>query len=422
MKNSELSGGQIKKWAGRGFLSISDQVIYSGSNFVLLILLARWLDPVDFGAFSVTYALMSFFYQLHNGLICEPMNVLGPANYPACKTDYVSVQTRLHFLFTTAIGLTLIAVILIFPNLIRPATLNILFIFLGASAPFLLLPWLIRRSFYFLNKPLMAAMTSLQYAFFLLVILFIARQVFELKSTSIYIIMAGAALLSSAVFFIFIRRHKGAGKLKLSQVLKQNWRYGKWIMLNGLLVSLAIQIQLFITGSSLGLEEAAAFKVLQNFNQPMVVVISGLSFLFLPSFASQIQSNHVNTIRKRGRWITLVTVALAAAYFGLLLFLKGPLELLLYEGKYQAYIDLIPLLGIVPIITALTLGPSVLIRAYQKPQSLLIVGVVWACVSVLTSFLFIHSWGIVGAVWSVIIGQTVATVMLFVLSRWSFNV
>ncbi len=417
MKNPELSGGQIKKWAGRGLVSISDQVIYSGANFLLLIFLARWLDPADFGAFSVTYALMSFFYQLHNGLICEPMNVLGPANYPEFKTDYVRVQTKLHFLLTAAIGLTLITVILIFHNLIQPATLNILFVFLGAATPFLLLPWLIRRSFYFLKKPLLAALTSLQYAIFLLVILFIARQVFELGSTSVYIIMVGAAALSSAMFFIFTQRHKGREKHNLWEVLTHNWQYGKWIMLNGLLVSLAIQIQLFITGSFLGLEEAAAFKVLQNFNQPMVVIISGLSFLFLPSFASQIQSNQVETIRKRGRWITLVTAALAAGYFGMLWFLRGPLELLLYDGKYQAYIDLIPLLGIVPMISALSLGPSILIRVYQKPQALLIVGIVWSITNILTSFLFIHSWGILGAVWSVIIGQTVATVMLFWLAR-----
>jgi O-antigen/teichoic acid export membrane protein len=292
-----------------------------------------------------------------------------------------------------------------------------LFIFLGAATPFLLLPWLIRRSFYFLKKPLMAALTSAQYALFLLVILFIARQVFELGSTSVYIIMIGAALLSSVMFFVFTSRRQGTEKPKFSRVLQQNWRYGKWIMLNGVLISLANQIQIFFTGSFLGLEEAAAYKVLQNFNQPMVVIISGLSFLFLPSFASQIQSNQVGTIRKRGRWITLVTVSLAVAYFGLLWFFRGRLELLLYDGKYQAYIDLIPIFAILPIISAFSLGPSVLIRAYQKPQALLIVGVVWACVSVLTSLLFIHLWGIIGAIWSAIIGQTITTVMLFWLSR-----
>ena len=417
MNNDELSGKQIKKWILKGFLSILDQVLYSGSNFILIILLARWLDPIDFGAFSVTYALISVFYQFHNGFISEPMNVLGPIDYHDDKISYVKIQTKIHFLFTACIGLLLILIIIFFQKIFDSNSVNTIFIFLGLATPFLLLPWFTRRSFYFLQKPIMSAFTSFQYAFFLFFLLYFARRILRLNSEAIYIIMAFSALFSSVYFFISTQRKENERKLNLKKILNKNWHYGKWIIFTGILVSLANQIQIFITGSILGLEIAGAFKVIQNFSQPMVVLISGFSFLVLPSFASQIENHDVKTIRKRGLIVSLITLLLAIIYECILLLFKYQLEHFLYNGKYRMYADLIPLFGIISIIMALSIGPSVLLKVYQDPKSLFIIAIAWAFTSVLSSVILINGWGINGAIWSAIFGQSVSTTMFILLSR-----
>ena len=417
MNNAILSRKQIKKWISKGFLSLLDQAIYSGSNFILMILLARWLDPIDFGAFSVTYALFSIFYQLHNGFISEPMSVLGPINFHDDEIAYVKIQTKIHFLITAFIGLLLLLIVIFFQKTYTPNSFNTFLIYLGLAIPFLLLPWFIRRTFYFLKKPIMAAFTSFQYAFFLLFLLYFTRRILQLNAEAIYLIMSFSALLSSVFFFTVSHRKENKNKLNLRKILKQNWHYGKWIMLTGIFVSLANQIQIFVTGSFLGLEKAGALKAVQYFNQPMVVIISTLSILVLPSFASQLGLNEIKTIKKRGLLVTLITLLIAVLYECILWLFRFQLEHLLYNGKYRMYAYLIPLFGLIPIAMALTIGPSVLLRAFQNPKSLFIVAIGQAFTSVFTSVIFIYYWGIDGAFLSAFFSQIVSTTMFILLYR-----
>ena len=40
-------------WLKKGSLAVLDQGLFSGANFVVNILLARWLTPEEYGAFAV---------------------------------------------------------------------------------------------------------------------------------------------------------------------------------------------------------------------------------------------------------------------------------------------------------------------------------------------------------------------------------
>jgi O-antigen/teichoic acid export membrane protein len=48
------------RWGLKGGMAIVDQGIFSGSNFVLYILLARWLAPDDYGAYALGFAGILF--------------------------------------------------------------------------------------------------------------------------------------------------------------------------------------------------------------------------------------------------------------------------------------------------------------------------------------------------------------------------
>ena len=62
-------------------LSILDQGMYSGFNFIASVLLARWLLPEDYGAYAIAFAIFQFGYQLQNAIIIEPMSVIGPVKF-----------------------------------------------------------------------------------------------------------------------------------------------------------------------------------------------------------------------------------------------------------------------------------------------------------------------------------------------------
>lgn len=62
-------------WFRKVTSTLLDQGMVSGSGFIINILLARWLEPNQFGAFVLAYSIFQ------HSLILEPMTVLGPSDY-----------------------------------------------------------------------------------------------------------------------------------------------------------------------------------------------------------------------------------------------------------------------------------------------------------------------------------------------------
>ena len=57
--------GKFARWVTKGGLAIVDQGLISGSNFLIGILLARWLMPEAYGAFALAFSvflLLSYVY------------------------------------------------------------------------------------------------------------------------------------------------------------------------------------------------------------------------------------------------------------------------------------------------------------------------------------------------------------------------
>jgi O-antigen/teichoic acid export membrane protein len=196
------------------------------------------------------------------------------------------------------------------------------------------------------------------------------------------------------------------------------------MILTGVLLSITHQTQILVMGNIRSLEDAGIIRALDNFIQPMVVIITAIGTLFLPVFSAQYRKPGAANYKKNGALITFVVFLLSLMYglflwlriYGLfLLVFRFQLENLFFGGIYVDYIFLIPLFSLVPILMSLTIGASVILKAIQKPQALFIVSVGSVVTSAVTSFVFIPIWGIAGAVWSAVITQAVSTILIFVL-------
>ena len=57
---------QHRTWLQKGLYAVLDQGLISGSNFLLTILLARWLAPEQYGAYALSFAIFVFFSFFSN--------------------------------------------------------------------------------------------------------------------------------------------------------------------------------------------------------------------------------------------------------------------------------------------------------------------------------------------------------------------
>lgn len=420
--SEQLSGfsyEDIRRWGVKSSLSILDQGIHAGANFVVSILLARWLLPAEFGIYALSMAVIQYGYQLQNAMILEPMSVLGTSNYSNELTLYLSRQTELHHRIIFPFGLLILIFSLSFIGFGGEEIVGRAFAFLGLFLTFMLLPWTSRRIFYVLGRPEFSVIGSALYAFVLILSLVVLHHTLLITVELSLVLIAIAGFVS----YIFLRRwmpkSKDNNHLSFGILLKQNWDYGKWRIVSSILVATASQAQLFVSGYMLGLLEVGIIRAVQNLMQPMSIVVASLGALGLPVMSRDYGKRDFTALKRKTKLMTFVLTGIALIYLVFLFIFKSRLELLLYGGRFSSYVDLIPIWGIVPVLLALNSGISYALQAIQKPASVFYVAIIWAPVSLISAVLFISLWGLWGATYSALFSYTIAVVSFGVLyQKW----
>ena len=76
-----------------------DRGLFSLSNFAINVVLARWLPPHDYGAFTLAYAVFLLLGAAHTSFLSDPMLVFGAGTYRERWPGYVRVLLRAHWAF-----------------------------------------------------------------------------------------------------------------------------------------------------------------------------------------------------------------------------------------------------------------------------------------------------------------------------------
>ncbi|MGC2793090.1 MAG: hypothetical protein WA899_13770, partial [Candidatus Sulfotelmatobacter sp.] len=157
--------GAVRKlvpWAMKGGLAILDQGLFAGSNFVISILLARWLTPEQYGSYAVAFSVFVFMLMFHQALLLEPMLVFGSSAYRNCLRGYLKALLLIHLVMSLAIVLVLgIAAGVAFK--LGQTSLPGALVGVAFAAPSILMLWIIRRIFYVKLSPAPSAAASLLY-------------------------------------------------------------------------------------------------------------------------------------------------------------------------------------------------------------------------------------------------------------------
>ena len=386
----------LKSWGIKGGIAVTDQALFSGSNFIINVLLARWFSSELYGIFSIVFSIYLFASSFHNALILEPMTILGPANYSENIHAFVVTQIKIHFPFTAAMGLFLVIAGYLFP---QASGFRDVLVSAGLSLPFLLLLWLVRRAFYVMQKPQRAMLSSFLYSMFLTIGL--------LLSHPIQIVMVfpllGAASFFGSVFVLLLEKiwdDKNRTFFNLREQLSIQWNFGKPLFIAAFFYTAGSRFQIFATGSLVGIDAAGVWRALQNFALPMMQGVTAISVLILPVLSVEFGRRNFHAMRYKGYRFMLIMVLLATIYEIVLVFFHKQVEYFLYGGKFAEYSWLIPVVGLIGILMALEVGFAVIVRSLQKP----IYHAVYGVVNLVSSLIFVPAlifyWGITGAIFS----------------------
>ena len=140
-------------WTFRASFAILDQGLIASSNFVIGILLARWLVPQEYGSYALAFAIFLLLSLLYQSLVLEPQRVFGPTDHANAERQYLGVLIWGHLGLASVIfvglGLaTFAAHLFSHTKTLQAALAGVTF-----AAPCMLLLWLARGAFYVRMKP-----------------------------------------------------------------------------------------------------------------------------------------------------------------------------------------------------------------------------------------------------------------------------
>ena len=407
-------GTIIKRWLSKGFWAVSDQGFFATSNFVLNILLARWLAPQEYGAFSVTFAIFLFVGSVHSAIFAEPLLVFGSGKYKERLPEYMGALVYGHAAFAALGSLVLLLTSAGFA-LAGLTSLSSVLLALAFAEPFILLLWLMRRACYARFEPRLAASGGAWYMAIMLAGAWILYSREWLSAGSALGVMAISSLVVSS--WLAWRLRIRLPVLRTDEIVRDafvdHWRYGRWSIGNQALNWVPMNVFYLILPVWGGLAAAASFKALMNLIMPMLQAVWALSILLLPSLVWARDEGR-DRLNARLGFALIPFVAGPALYWLLLGIFHQPLVSWLYDGQYADRASLLWILGLSPIAASVKQVLSQSLRALERPDWLFLAYSVSAIVAVTLGTGLVYLWGIVGAGMALVICQVVTAALALI--------
>jgi O-antigen/teichoic acid export membrane protein len=398
-----------RRWLTKGFWAVLDQGLFAVSNFVLNILLARWLSPLDYGAFSVAFSLFLLIASLHTATLCEPMLVFGSGKYRSRLPEYLGalVYGNMGFAAVGSLALLLTSLGL---ALLGSTSLSVVLLALALSGPFILLLWLMRRACYVRLDPRLAASGGAGYMVLALGGAYVLYRFEWLSATSTLGVMGMSSLAVS--LWLAARLRVERSRLRdndlIRDSLESHWKWGRWSTANQALVWLPGNVYFLLLPVWGGLEASAAFKALTNLLMPMLQANAALTSLLLPIL---VQARENSRFGAHLRLALIPFVSAPTLYWILLGAFHRPLVSWLYGGQYTEQANLLWLLGLVPIAAAVRGVVAQSWKALERPDWLFLASAVSGVVAAALGVWCVYLWSVAGAGVAFLTSQVTAAVV-----------
>jgi O-antigen/teichoic acid export membrane protein len=406
---------RLREWGKRSGTALLDQACFSGANFLLYVLLARWLTPAEYGVFALVFSVYLFLLGLHTGLIQEPMSVLGHVAYGEDLAGYGSRVLRVHALLSLILAAPAagVGVWLVWGSRDQLAhPMGAAFLSLAFSIPFLLLLWLARRMAYLHLAPHHAVVHSAAYAVLLLAGMGAMKATRHVSIALAFGVMAGASGVAGLHLLGklgALRRSSG----KLVDVMGRHVEFGKWLAAIALFTWLSRDAYIVLAAGLIGPIQAGALRAVTNLVTPLDQVQTALVVMLLPWFSSLCSRGLQERMRRRALQVTAALVALTLVYLGTLWPVASRVLDLAYEGKYHQFAWMVPWLILLQVLRALQAGSLLYLMAKQKTQQIFYAGAAAGAMTVVGAML-VRWWSLRGAVCGVLLSGVASTLLISV--------
>jgi O-antigen/teichoic acid export membrane protein len=403
-------------WLVKSSLAVFEQALIAGSNFLLNVLVARWLTAEQYGAYAVAFAVYMLLVSLYQGLILEPMSVLSASldeeRFRSYLGSLLRVQVRISAVLTITLAVFVLGLFATRPhNLIASPLLALV-----VSLPFILVFWLLRGACYVKRSPQYATQGAFIYSVVMLGGLMVVRHWFQMSGFTVFIGMGVSAAAVSCLLLTRLRPNFQSAISDREQWI-EHWNFGRWELSKIGFDWISQNISYTLTAGFLGMAQVGALKAIMTVFLPLTQSMAALRRLILPHLATvSDRDGHRGTADSVRNMVVIYVVG--GLVYGILVSLAAkPLFRLLYAGKFMEFTYLVPwaAVGLLFGLPAHVIDMG--LRAIRSPKSIFLSSCLSALACVCVTVPLTWAFGIRGAICSIIISTAILLVILSIIFR-----
>lgn len=327
-----------------------DQAIYSGSNFLLTLFLAKQMQIVDFGLFSTVIIITYLALSVLNALLIQPFQV-----------SIANVNDKQEYFVFLFLGLVTLLTLFMFLASIPALFINIKSFHFFEAILFVvayLFQDFFRKLFLAINK--LKWVLAIDLLFIILILLSFYFLFSHINLRNSLIIISLSNLVSGAIGLIFIMKmFKFPSNWKI--FLKDHINQAKWLFSVAILQWTSSNFFVVISGIYIGIESLGALRLVQSFFGILNVILQTVENYYLPVIAKLYNEN----IQKARKYLLQITV-FGAFIFGFILtvlFVFASKIIVLVGGStYEKYAFIVRIMTILYFFIYLSYPIRIMIR------------------------------------------------------------
>lgn len=380
-------------------LVFTDQLIFSGSNFLLTFLLVRKLSISEFGIFSSILLITYFLVGISNAFIVQPFQILSAKNFS---------KKSLGFAFMASLVLISMFSLLVFFITLLPVP-AIAFVKNNLSALIVFVSAYILQDFL---RKILLTIDHIKIVLFIDTIFIIIFPLlgFEVSLTlwkSLYII--GIVNIAASVPGIGYLIKNADFNLKNTSLLRYYFTEGKWLLSASLLQWLSGNFFTLAAGVYLGINALGALRLVQSFFGIINIILQTIENYYLPKTA-QLYYQNKNQEKKELLLKIRKAIALLAIIIVCFFIFSDSLIIILGGEKYHQCGFVIKLISALYIVILYSYPTRISIRILEQNKAFFI----GYCISFVFSVLSFHFLLKYGQLYGAVAGLAVNQIVMIV--------
>ncbi|HYA23187.1 MAG TPA: hypothetical protein VEF05_03450 [Terriglobales bacterium] len=391
-------------------VGLADQGLSVGGMFLVNVALARTQTKEDYGTFALSYSIFTFLAGLQNAAVLEPFTVYGSGRYQGSFAPYLRLMLRSSVIASLCLSAGLLLTCLVFravaPSLNSPPLLG-----LALTVSFILTGSFVRRSFYVIRQPALAAKTSLVFFTTVALLLWLAAKARELNGFSAFLILALGWVIASAASVRKLPSDNAPNGFLESEphYWREHWTYTRWVLATAFVFQFMHQGYYWLVAGFLSVREVGELKAMYVLIAPVEQVMISISLLFLPILAAKYAARNMAAFSSLWKRYASLMMGITVIFALSVRAVGSRVIHILYGGKFDELAPMLFLLALVPVLMGFGSTVSDAIRAAEKPRLVFYAYVSSALATLLLGVPSVRYFGLRGAVYGMLLSAAAYT-------------